>query len=89
LLASQGLLIGCISLCNRHLYLYRDTEKKILPTSNLALLITDPQLANGVMPRPQGYFEGGCQWADERPAYETEVYNCAIENLDGKTAFQG
>ena len=57
-LASLWLPVGCTtSLCTKHLYLYRDTEKRTLPTSNLALLITDPKLANGVMPTPKGYLE--------------------------------
>ena len=89
LLAGQLLLAGCSSLCTRRLYLYRDTPQKSLPTSGLALLITDPNLARAVMPAAQPYLEAGGRWAPEQLVHESDVYHLSIKDLDGKPVYQG
>jgi hypothetical protein len=89
LLAGQGLL-GCVdSLCTKRLYLYRDTPEKRQAPDNMALLITNPNLVKAVMPGYTGNLEAGCQWAEAKPAHETEVYLLSIEGLDGKPVYQG
>ncbi len=89
LLAGQLLLAGCSSLCGKRLYLFRDTPEKSVPTSGLALLITDPNLAGALMPKAKGYLEAAGQWAAEQPAHQSDVYRLSIEDLDGKPVFQG
>ena len=80
--------MGC-ELCNRRLYLYRDTPEKTAPASGLALLITDPNLARAVMSRSQDYLGKGCQWAEEKPAYESDEFRLSLDKLDGKPVYQG
>lgn len=80
--------MGC-ELCTRRLYLYRDTPEKITPATNSALLITDPNMARAVMDRSHEYLSPGCQWAEEKPAYETDEYTLSIDRLDGKPVYQG
>jgi hypothetical protein len=84
-------LTGCsagTTLCTRHLYLFRDTPKKVMQTSELALLVTDPELAQRLLPGNR-YLEPGCRWQSPRPHYETDEYSLSIEQLDGKAVFQG
>jgi hypothetical protein len=89
LLAAQWLFIGCTALCTKRLYLYRDTPEKNRPTSEMALLITDPDLASAVSRAPKRYFEEGCQWAAEQMPLDAEAYRLSIQDLDGKPIYQG
>jgi hypothetical protein len=68
---------------------YRDTPQKSLPTSNLALLITDPDLVRAVMPGAARELEAGGRWAPEQLAHESEAYRLSLEDLDGKPVYQG
>ncbi|MHB8068323.1 MAG: hypothetical protein ACYDIC_10540 [Desulfobaccales bacterium] len=87
LLASLWLLGGCASLCTKRLPLYRDTAEKALPPANMALLITNPNLVQAVMP---GSYTGPASgWAEERPSYETDVYLLSVDALDGRVLYQG
>jgi hypothetical protein len=88
LLAAQMLLAGC-SLCTRRLYLFRDTEAKGLPSSQQALLITDPRLARVLSPASAQNFEAAGQWAPEQPAYSSDVYRLSVDQVDGKPVYQG
>jgi hypothetical protein len=89
LVVSLGLLAGCSSLCTRRLYLYRDTPQKTLPTTSLALLITDPNIARAVMPGAGRELEAGGRWAPEQLVHETDVYRLYLEDLDSKPLYQG
>lgn len=80
-------LAGC-ALCTKRLYVYRDTPEKSPPAS-LALLVTDPNLAQTVGSVPRGYSASACPWAPEQASYETDSYRLSIEALDGKTVYQG
>ena len=89
LLTGLMLLAGCASpLCTKHLFLFRDTEQK-QPTAQLALLLTDPGLANAVLAQPLPPAETGCQWAPEQAAYEGEVYRLSMDKIDDKPVYQG
>jgi len=89
LLAGTWLLAGCAaSLCTKHLFLFRDTEHK-QPPSQSALLITDPNLANAVLPQPAGYSGGGYRWAPEQLAQDEEGYRLSIERVDDRPVYQG
>jgi len=88
LLAGQWLL-GCTNLCTKRLYLYRDTPEKGQAPANMALLITDPNLAKAVMASPPSGLGAGCEWAEEKPAYETSAYLLSIDGFDGKPVYQG
>lgn len=90
LLAGLWLLAGCVSsLCTKRLYVYRDTAQKSLPTSNLALLITEPNIARALMPAAKADLEAGGRWAPEQLAHESDVYRLSIDELDGKVVYQG
>jgi len=90
LLVGLGLLAGCAaSLCTKRLYVYRDTPQKSLPTSNQALLITDPNIVRAVMPGAKADLEAGGRWAPEQLAHESDVYRLSIYELDGKVVYQG
>ncbi len=83
-------LVGCaVSLCTKHLYIFRDTPEKTVPTTNLALLITDPAWVQVMGLTPGNYPEAGCLWAEERPSYERDAYRLTIDKLDGNSVFQG
>ncbi|MEW6387661.1 MAG: hypothetical protein AB1491_09135 [Thermodesulfobacteriota bacterium] len=82
-----GLFTGC-ALCTKRLYLYRDTPEKRVPTSELALLIADPNLAKAVSAAPP-HIEEGCQWAAEPMPLDAEGYRLTILDLDGKPLYQG
>jgi hypothetical protein len=88
-LAGMLLLIGCTSLCNKRLLLFRETPQKLVPTSGQALLITDPELANALLGTPKRYPGEGCQWAPEQLAHETDAFRLSIPGLDGKVTYQG
>ena len=90
LLAGLWLPAGCVSsLCTKRLYVYRDTPQKGLPTSNQALLITDPNIVRVLMPGANLNLEAGGRWAPEQLVQESDVYRLSIDDLDGKTLYQG
>lgn len=87
LLTSLWLLGGCASLCTKRLPLYRETAEKPQPPANMALLITNPNLVQAVMP---GSYTGPASgWAEERPSYDTDVYTLSMDALEGKVMYQG
>jgi hypothetical protein len=88
LLTVLWLVAGC-GLCKKHLPLYRDTETKSLPTSEMALLITDPGLVEAVSPGAKGLTEGGYPWMAEQSVHETEAYRLSLDRVDGKPVYQG
>jgi hypothetical protein len=59
------------------------------PPSSLALIITDPNLATGVLATPGPYPRGGCQWAPEQPFYQEFYYRLSLDAMDGKAVYQG
>ncbi len=84
--ASLWLLAGC-ELCNKHLYLYRETPQKGSP-AQMALLITDPNLAKVALPGAPLNLRGA-RWAPEQPFHKTEAYRFSIEEVDGQKVYQG
>jgi len=82
-----GLLAGCVTLCNKHLYLYREAPQK-QPPEQLALVMVDPNLVQAVMPGANLNLQGA-QWAPLQPSYPTEMYRLAIERVDGQKVYQG
>ncbi len=87
LLAGSGLLVGCSNLCTKRLAIYRDTPEKAQSPTNMALLVTDPNLVQAVMP---GSYTGPAgAWADERPNYESDVYHLSVDSVDGRVVYQG
>lgn len=89
LLAGQWLLVGCTSLCTKRLALYRDTPEKAQPPANMALLVTDPNLAKAVLTGSGSYQGDGCQWASEEQVQEGDVYRLSTDRVDGKPVYQG
>jgi len=89
LLAAVLLAGGCESICNKRLYIFRDTPEKGRPLGELALLVTHPDLANGVLGAPNRFPVGGCQWAKEQPSHPTDVYTFSVEAMDGRAIYQG
>ncbi len=81
-------LAGCSTLCTKRLYIYRDTEKKSLPATEMALLISDPALAQAVEPGANLNLQGA-QWAPEAPSHPTEVYRLTMDEVDGRKVYQG
>lgn len=88
ILTSQWLL-GCSSLCTKRLYIYRDTPAKRQAPTNMAFLISDPHMAQAIFPSPGNYPGGGCRWAPEQPAHETDAYRLSMDRWDGKPVYQG
>lgn len=88
ILAGQWLL-GCTNLCTKRLYIYRDTPEKRQAPANMALLITNPNLARAVTAGRLSSLDAGCQWAEEKPAHEANAYQLSVEGLDGKPVYQG
>lgn len=87
LLTGSWLLVGCSNLCTKRLPLYRETAEKPQPPANMALLITNPNLVQAVMP---GSYTGPASgWAEERPSYDTDVYTLSMDALEGKVMYQG
>lgn len=80
---------GCANICTKHLYIFRDTPEKGRPAASLALLITEPAMANGLMGSPDRFPVGGCQWAPDQPSHPTDVYRFTINGVDGKSIYQG
>jgi hypothetical protein len=81
------LLAGCVTLCTKHLYLYREAPQK-QPPAQVALVITDPTLVQAVMPGANLDL-GGAQWAPLQPSYTTEMYRLHLEKVDGQNVYQG
>ena len=89
LLAGPGLLVGCASLCTKRLAIYRDTPEKSQPPANMALLVTDPDLAQAVMSGSGSYRGGGCQWASDEKVQEGDAYRLSMDRVDDKPVYQG
>ncbi len=89
LVAGLGLAAGCTSLCNKRLYLHRDVEQKSLPTSQMALLIANPDLAKAVMTGAAPQLKMDYPWAADQPSHQSDAYQLSIERLDNKMVFQG
>lgn len=87
LLAVLGLLAGC-TLCNKHLYVFRENPTKTSPPQT-ALLITEPAQARAAMPGAALDLQGTAHWAPEQADYPTEAYQLAIDGVDGRKAYQG
>ncbi len=87
LTASLWLLAGCVTLCTKHLYLYREAPQK-LPPSQVALLIMDPRLVQAAMPGAPINIQGA-QWAPDQPYYPNQVYRLSVETVDGQKVYQG
>jgi hypothetical protein len=84
LIAGLGLLAGC---CYKHLYIYRETPQKE-PPAQVALVITDPNLVQAVLPAADLHLQGA-PWAPDQPSYSTEVYRLDISRVDGQKVYQG
>lgn len=82
-------LPACSSLCTKRLFLYRDTPAKRKAPADMALLISDPQMAQAIFPGAGNFPGGGCQWAPEQPAHESDAYRLSLDSLDGKPVYQG
>jgi hypothetical protein len=89
LLAGQGLLVGCASLCTKRLGLYRDTPAKAQPPANMALLIMDPNMAKAVFAGSGSYLGDGGQWMSEEVAQQGDVYRLSMDRVDDKPVYQG
>jgi hypothetical protein len=89
MLAGVWLAAGCASLCNKHLALYRDTEAKGPSPAGQALVLTDPQLVQVVLPGSGLQVAGGLPWAPEQPSYETDYYRLSVDRVDGIPVYQG
>ncbi|MFA5111244.1 MAG: hypothetical protein WC443_07560 [Desulfobaccales bacterium] len=91
LLAGLAVLPGCLdNLCNKRLYLYRDSEPRSLPSADMALLIADPALVAAVMPEAASKLPPqGLPWAAEQPNYDKDYYQLSIEGLDDRLVYQG
>ncbi len=81
-----AILAGC-TLCTKHLYLFRETPQK-LPPEQTALVITDPTLAQAVMPGANLNLQGAT-WAPPQPTYPVEMYRLQIDRVDGQKVYQG
>jgi hypothetical protein len=81
------MLAGCVTLCTKHLYLYREAAQK-LPPAQVALVITDPTLVQAVMPGANLNLQEA-QWAPLQPSYTTAMYRLQIERVDGQKVYQG
>jgi hypothetical protein len=79
-------LLGC-NPCTKRLALYRDSEPKN-PPQQMALFIADPGLA-ALLPGAGPYPAGGCVWAPEGPAPQSEVYRLSLDRVDGRAVYQG
>ncbi|MCX5891629.1 MAG: hypothetical protein NTW80_01400 [Deltaproteobacteria bacterium] len=80
-------LAGCAALCTKHLYLYREAPQK-QPPAQVALVITDPNLVQAVMPGANLNLQGA-PWAPLQPSYTSEMYRLQIEKVDGQKVYQG
>jgi hypothetical protein len=84
LMVGLGLLAGC---CYKHLYIYRETPQKE-PPAQVALVVTDPNLMQAVLPGADLHLQGA-PWAPDQPSYSTEVYRMAISRVDDRKVYQG
>jgi hypothetical protein len=88
LMAGLWLLAGCVSsLCTKHLYLFREAPQKLSP-AQVALVITDPNLVQAVMPGANLNLQGA-RWAPEQPFYPEAMYHLSVEKADGQKVYQG
>jgi hypothetical protein len=82
-------LVGCASLCTKRLGLYRDTTEKAGAPAQMALLVTDPNLAKAVF-TGSGSFQGdGGQWMSEEVVQIGDVYRLSMDWVDDKPVYQG
>ncbi len=81
------MLAGCVTLCTKHLYLYREAPQK-QPAAQVALVITDPTLVQAILPGANLDLQGAL-WAPLQPSYTTEMYRLQIERVDGQKVYQG
>ncbi|MEW6658883.1 MAG: hypothetical protein AB1424_09505 [Thermodesulfobacteriota bacterium] len=89
LLAGSWLLGGCESICSKRLGLYRDTPEKAQSTANMALLVTNPNLAQAVLSGSGSYQGDGSQWMSEEKVQEGDVYRLSMDRVDDKPLYQG
>lgn len=89
LLAGQWLLVGCTSLCTKRLALYRDTPEKAQPPANMALLVTDPNMAKAVLKGSGSYQGDESQWMSEEVIQTGNVYRLSLDRVDDKPVYQG
>ena len=87
-LAALWLVAGC-DLCTKHLYLYRDTEARSLPPTEMALLITDPGVAAAATSGAGGFPAGGCKWDQDQSVHESDTYRLSLDRVDDKRVYQG
>ncbi len=92
LLLLLGVIIlagGCSGpICNKHLFIFRETPEKSLPEVT-ALLITDPNLAAALVPEASGRVNQGLPWAPEQLVHQTDAYRLSLTGVDGRTVYQG
>ncbi|MFZ5450376.1 MAG: hypothetical protein ACOZF2_00680 [Thermodesulfobacteriota bacterium] len=88
-LLSGSWLLGCSSLCTKHLYIYRDTPAKRQAPGQMALLITNPHIAQAIIPQAGNYLTTGCRWAPEQLAQESDAYRLSMDKFDGQAVYQG
>ena len=82
-------LLGCASICKKHLYIYRDTPAKRQAPAQMALLVTNPHIARAIIPGSSNYLAKGCNWAPEQLAQETDAYRLSLDKFDGQPVYQG
>jgi hypothetical protein len=89
LLGAVALAGGCSGpLCNKHLYIFRETPDKS-PPGAVALVITDPNLAAGLVPDASARVSQGLPWAPEQPVHQTDAYRLSLIKVDGLNVYQG
>ena len=82
-------LLGCASLCKKHLYIFRDTPAKRQAPAQMALLITNPHLVQAIIPQAGNVLSQGCRWAPEQLAQENDAYRLSMYKFDGQLVYQG
>ena len=82
-------LVGCASLCTKRLGVYRDTTEKAGAPAQMALLVTDPNLAAAVLPGAGSSPGAGGQWMSEEKVQEGDAYRLSLDRVDGKPVYQG
>lgn len=89
LLTVMALVAGCASgVCKNRLYIFREAPQKSPPEA-VALVITDPRLAAGLLPEASGKISTGPQWALEQPFHPTDAYRLSLAQVDGRAVYQG
>lgn len=82
-------LLGCASICKKHLYIYRDTPAKRQAPTQMALLVTNPHIVQAIIPQGGNYLAQGCRWAPEQLAQESDAYRLSMDKFDGQPVYQG